>query len=258
MAATNQPGSANRIKSTDTMFAILETIQSHDGAGVTEIASELGVSKSTVHSHLSSLLENRCVVKEGTTYHIGLRFLNFGGYARNRNGRYDIIKPEIDGLVEETGESAKMLVEEHGRGIYLYQARGDRAVKTDSHVGTEVYLHCTALGKAILAHLPEERVHEIVDRHGLPEKTPKTITDRNALFDELEAVRSRGYARDDGERIPGIRCIAAPIRMDGGEVLGAMSVSGPTKRLEGERFRTEIPELVCRAARVVEINATYT
>lgn len=257
MGSSQRTGADSGIKSTDTLFAIVETLKERNGAGVTELADELDRSKSTIHSHLKSLEKHRCVVKEGDTYRIGLRFLNFGGYAAQQTDLLEIVQSEVDGLVEETGETSQMIVEEHGRGIYLYQNRGDQAVKTDSHVGTEVYLHCTAVGKAILAHLPEGRVHEIVDRHGLPEKTPETVTDRETLFDELEEIRDRGYAFDDGERIPGIRCVAAPVRTDE-TVIGAMSVSGPTKRMKGDTFRHEIPELVCRAARVVEINATYS
>lgn len=256
MAGTHQHTNDRGIKSTDTLFSILECLQERDGAGVSELATELDLSKSTVHSHLQSLLNHRCVVKDGTTYYIGLRFLNFGGYARKKMDLLEIVKPEIDGLVEETGETSQMIVEEHGRGIYIYQNRGDHAVKTDSHIGTEVYLHCTAVGKSILASLPENEVHEIVDRHGLPTKTPETITDRADLFNDLEEIRERGYAFDDGERIPGIRCVAAPVKTDT-DVIGAMSVSGPTKRMQGDRFREEIPDLVLRAARVVEINATY-
>jgi DNA-binding IclR family transcriptional regulator len=245
------------VKSVETMFDIVETIQRKNGAGVTEIADALDISKSTVHSHLQSLVENRCVVKEGTTYHVGLRFLNFGGYARQRLNLYHILKPEVDALAEETGETAQVMGEEHGRGIYLYQAKGQQAVRTDSHVGTEVYLHCTAVGKALLAHLPRERVQKIVDHHGLPKKTPETIADREALFDRLETVREQGHAFDDGERIDGIRCVAAPIKKEDGGVVGSLSVSGPTKRISGDYFRSELPELVKNAARVIEINVTY-
>lgn len=256
MDSAHRTGPETGIKSTDTLFSILEFLQTCDGAGVTEIAEALNLSKSTVHTHLQSLRAHRCVRKDGTTYRLGLRFLSFGGHACDRTGLLDIVRPEVDGLVEETGETAQMVVEEHGRGIYICQRRGPEAVRTDSHVGTDVSLHCTAAGKAILAYLPEDRVEEIIDRHGLPTRTEGTLTDRNELFDALERVRDRGYAIDDSERIPGIRCVAAPVRSN--DVIGALSVNGPTKRVEGDYFREELPSLVRRAARVVEINATYS
>lgn len=157
----------NGIKAVDTTFTILDVLQERDGTGVTEIANELNKSKSTVHSHLATLEENRYVKKNGDPYEIGLRFLNLGGYDRKQHSLLELIKAEVDSLVEETGETAQMVVEEHGRGVYLYQARGDRAVQTDSYIGTEVYLHCTSVGKAILSCLPKERVKEIVERQGI-------------------------------------------------------------------------------------------
>lgn len=253
----SDPSQSAGVKATDTMFAVLETLRERDGAGVTELADALGLSKSTVHSHLTTLRRNRCVVKDGDTYRVGLRFLSFGGYARTQLGLYDIVKPEVDGLVSETGESAQMVVEEHGRGIYLYQARGERAVRTDSHTGTEVYLHCTAVGKALLAHMDESDVRAVIDRHGLPARTGETTTDPDELFAELAAVCERGYAVDDGERIDGIRCVGVPITTDGGDVIGGLSLTGPTRRMKGERLHETIPDLLTRVARVVEINVTY-
>jgi len=125
---------------------------------------------------------------------------------------YKIAKPEIDRLAEETGELANLLVEEHGLGSYLHRARGQDAVQVEAHVGTRVYLHSTALGKAILGHMPADRRDEILDRHGLPERTPRTTTEREELLAELETVREQGYAFDNGERFGGasLCCRAGP------------------------------------------------
>jgi DNA-binding IclR family transcriptional regulator len=122
----------------------------------------------------------------------------------------------------------------------------------------QVHLHCTALGKAILAYLPEERVREIIDTHGLPERTDATITDEEELFDELEGIRDRGYARDMEERVAGLLCVAAPIRNLDGDPLGAISVSGPTSRMKGERFDEEVPEELTSTANVIELNLNYS
>jgi DNA-binding IclR family transcriptional regulator len=121
-----------------------------------------------------------------------------------------------------------------------------------------VGLHCTSLGKAILAYLPEERVDEIVDRWGLPARTADTITTREELDAELERIRERGYAQDNGERLSGLRCVAAPITDTDGVAIGAVSVAGPTSRMKGERFESEIPERVQSVANVTEINLTYS
>lgn len=244
------------IKATERSMAILEEIRRRDGAGVTELADHFGFSKSTVHDHLRTLEGAKYLVRDGDEYSVGLRFLDLGGHARGRQELYEVSREEIDDLVDETGEAAKIAVEEHGRGVYLYQSRGENAVRTDSHVGTRVYLHCCGIGKAILAHLPEERVTEIIDEYGLPRWTKYTITDEDELFDELETIRDRGVAIDNEERIRGLRCVATPVMRDE-EVIGAISVSGPTKRLDEDDIDRKI-DLVRDTARVIELNAKYS
>lgn len=238
-------------------FRLLEAIKERDGARVTELATALDMGKSTVHNHLSTLREDEFVVREGTEYRLGLRFLEFGGYVRNRQELYRVAEPEIDRLAEQTGEMASLVTEEHGLGVSLQRSKGSQAVALDTHAGYRCPLHVTAHGKAILAHLPEERVREILDRHGLAARTPETITDEAALFDHLEAVRSQGYSLDDEERMTGLRCVGAPIVADG-TVEGAISVSAPTGRMRDDRFTDEMPDLVRSTANVIELNLTHT
>lgn len=252
------PTARNPIKSTQTTFRILEALMELDGAGVTAVADHLGLPKSNVHNYLSTLEEEEYVVRRGTTFHVGIRFLELGAHARNRRDLYEIARPEMDKIADEEGELVNLLVEEHGRGTYIYRVAGDDAVQVDAHVGTRVHLHCTALGKAILAHLPEERVDEIVTRHGLPAVTDDTITDRDELRETLADVRERGIAFDREERVEGLRCAAAPICSNTGRVLGALSISGPTTRIQDERLEEEIPSLLERATNVIELNITYS
>lgn len=258
MTTPDRPGGGKTIQSTDTAFTIIEHLSETEDAGVTEIADAVGVSKSTAHNHLKTLEQREYVKKaDEDRYVLGYRFLTLGGKARQRSDLFSVAKPEINWLVEETGESSCVATEEYGHLVYLYQARGERAVTTDSHTGTRVLPHCTGLGKSMLAHYSEDRVEEIIDHQGLPELTENTITTREALYEELESIRETGYAFDDEERIDGWRCVAAPIK-DGDDVCGALSVSGPAKRFQGEWYHDDLPELVRRAVKVVEINLTYS
>lgn len=250
--ATEQ--SENTIEAVERTVKILEALRELDGAGVTELTDYLGMAKATVYTHLATLRECEFVVKNGSEYHISLRFLGFGEYARQQTKIYQVMQDEVDMLAEESGEAAQFMIEEHGRGVYLYKRESPRAIKTASHIGLRCPLHCTALGKSMLSHFPDERVEEIIDCHGLPKQTQNTITDRDELFAELEEIRERGYAFDNEEIQPGLRCVAAPIVDYSGGMLGAISVSGPTSRLKGDRFREEIPEMVMNAANVIEIN----
>lgn len=254
------PDNASRVpvKSVETTLRILETLQNTPAMTVTEIASELGVAKSTAHSHIQTLERRSYVNRNGDTYRLGHRCLSLGGHVQVSERLYHASKDEVDELAEETGEQSQILVEQSGRGTYLYQSRSDRAIPTDSHIGTRVYLHCTAMGKAILAKLPRERVLEIIDQHGLPARSSNTITTPDALFDELDQIRETGISYDDGERIEGMRCVAAPILTEEGDVEGAISVSGPSKRIKHEVYRETLPELVSRTARTIEIKARYS
>lgn len=237
---------------------LVEGLRELGGAGVTELADYVDMPKSNVHNYLTTLREMDYVVKEQDQYHVGLRFLELGSHARDRKEIYRIAKPELETIADETGELVNLLVEEHGLGTYLARVRGEQAVEVEAHVGTRVYLHSTALGKAILAHLPESRVESIIDQHGLPERTDQTTTDRDELYDQLDTVRSRGYAIDDEERLKGLRCVAAPILSIDERVLGAISVSGPSQRLQGDRLEETLPERVLKAVNVIELNVTYS
>lgn len=250
--------SKKTIKSGVKMLAIIEGLKDLEGARVTELADHLGMTKATVHHHLSTLEQEEYVVKENKTYYTGLRFLELGERARDRLKIHKVAQPEIEKLAAKTGELANVAVEEHGWAVYLYRARGEDAVHLDTYTGKRVLPHCTGLGKAMIAQYDEERVDGIIERFGLPANTEHTITNRDQLFEELEEVRRTGIAFDREEAFSGLRCVAAPIVDDSGNAVGAISVSGPTSRMKGERFKEEIPEIIDRAANVIELNITYS
>ena len=248
--------SGRRVQAVQISCSILEALREMDGAGVSELADRLDRSKATIHSHLATLVDNEFVVKHDDSYEISLRFVDIGEYAKNQIDIYEVAKDEVDRLAEETGEVAQFMVEEHGRGVYLHKSSGENAIQTASYTGNRKDLHCTALGKAILSQLPAERVDEIIDRHGLPQRTENTVSSREELFDALETIRDQGVAFDDEEILQGLRCIAAPIQHPTGDIHGAISISGPTSRFKGDRFHEELPEVVKGAANVIEVNAT--
>lgn len=253
-----QPDGTMPVKSVDTSAKIVEGLRRLDGAGVTELADELDIAKSTVHDHLETLVTLGFVVKRDGGYHIGLRYLDIGGWARQRMPLYDIARPEIAELASQTGELANLVVEEHGNVVYLATEKGENAVNIDTYVGKREYLHSTAVGKAILAHTPMDRIDQIIDTHDMAAETPNTITDRTELDEQLEAIRSRGVAFDLEENSKGLKCVASPVVGPEDDVLGAVSVSGPTTRFQGEWFDERLPELVKQISNVIEINVTYS
>ena len=163
----------------------------------------------------------------------------------------------VDELSEETGERAQFVVEEHGYVRYVHTAAGDHAVYTDSGLGKGVGMHTTAAGKAILSRYPESAVRALLERRGLPPATENTITDEDALFEELAAIRERGVSFDDDEWIVGLRAVGVPVCGPDDDVLGALTVAGPTRRLKGPWFEEEIPDLLLGMANELELKIAY-
>lgn len=246
------------ISSIATAFKILDVLGERECAGPTEIAEVLDVSQSTVHRHLVTLVDVGIVRKKGAEYRVSMRLLEQGAKARLQYEFYPLAKPVVDDLVRRTNEAAAIAVAE-GHLTYIYQSRCQQEMKYDLSLGQPYAdFHCSAAGKALLAAMPPERAHEVLDRQGLPQCTPNTITDRDALFDELARVRERGVALDDEERLDGVRAVGTTIEnRESGETLGAISVFGPSIRFDGETFREELPTVIERTASLVELNLRY-
>jgi len=204
-----------------------------------------------------TLADHDFVSKQGETYELSHLFLTLGEFIRHESVMYRYGRKQVEQLSEDTGEYAHLTVEHNGLGVNVFKTRGRVALGEEfqnERLQKPDFLHYSATGKSILAHLPEERVDAIIDEHGLPERTEQRITDSDALYEELETVREQGYARNDGEEVRGIRAVGAPILTEDRTVLGAVSVSGPESRLEGERFESQLPSTVMSAANVIEIN----
>jgi len=245
------------IQSVGTTFELLMELQERENAGVTELADSLGVAKSTVHNHLATLQAYEYVVLEDDEYRLGARFLDHGGDAGTTLPGHELIKKKIQEVADQTGELVQYLVEEHGRGVFVFREAGSQAVRTKTRLGKRVYLHHVSAGKALLAHMPKERTNKIINRHGLSTKTSQTITDREVLYQELEEIRARGYVFDEEEHIEGLYSLGVPIMLDETEPIGAMSIAGPPHRIKDQTKKTEFVQLLRGIADEIKLNLTY-
>jgi DNA-binding IclR family transcriptional regulator len=246
------------LQTTTTSLAVVETLRRMDGARVTELADEMGLAPSTVHAHLSTLVDAEYVVKTGDVYDLSLQFLSLGDYVRTRRKPYRIAESYTEQLADETECRAVFAVEENGRGVYMYTFSGEHAVWTYSTVGKRFHLHQTAAGKAILSRLPEDRVREIAAAWELPAATANTITDVDVLLEELAAVRDRGVSFNREEQLDGVKAVGVPVNGSDGRVVGAFSVASPANRLTDERFQTELPEILLGVANEFELENSLT
>lgn len=237
---------------------IIEHLRHTDGATLSDIATAVDLSPGSVHTYLATLQSIGYVVKSDREYRLGPEFVTLGEYVRNHSRLYQAAKSEVDKLAERTEEVVHLIVEHRGRGIALYERLGEEAVGSEYHRNlrqrAHQHLHCTASGKAILAHLPEERLIEVLDEHGLAARTPNTITSRERLFDELARIREQGHALNDEEEVVGIVAVGAPVMDRNDEVLGSIAISAPKTRMEQEPYRSDVIEMIQRAANVCEVN----
>lgn len=249
-------GDTNTIKSVGTSLRIVESLRELNGARVSEVAEALDMPASTVHSHFSTLREHGFVTKTGDIYHLGMKFLSLGEHIRSRSDAYQLAKIKVRQIADETDLRTHFIVEADGEGWYLYSISRD--IKAYASVGKTAPLHATAGGKAILSELPRVRVEAIIDEHGLPRFTSETITDADELFDTLETARERGYTYNLEEHLNGICALGTPVVTESGDVVGAISVSGPVHQLRGERLETELPKLILGVSNELELNITYS
>lgn len=248
----------NTVQAAKRALHILGAIHELSGASPTEIAEYLDYSRTSVYKYINTLEEERYIVRdEENNYQVGLKPLSLGVAARRRREVYEAAKPQIESLAEQSKETANLLVEEHGQGFFLYRSNSQHPVNLGVNAGQEVYLHATATGKVILANLPRKCVDEILDHHGLPKMTEETITCEDVLFNELREIRERGWAYDDEEYRTGLRCVGVAILDAEERVIGAISISGASSRLESSRFTEEVPEILFNAKNIIELNVAY-
>ncbi|MEY7851726.1 IclR family transcriptional regulator [Natrarchaeobius sp. A-rgal3] len=248
----------NEVQTTHTAFDILELLKRTDGAGLSTVASELDIAKSTAHRHLSTLLERNYVVKEGDEFLVSLKFLEFGSYASKRKPGYDLATELVDQLAAETGEHVQLFVEEHGKAVYLYGQAGKQAVQSSPLLGKKLPLHATAAGKSILARLSDSRIQEIIEQHGLPALTENTITNEKRLWEEIRTVREQNYSLNREEDHANLCAVGVPIRKGENGIFAAVSISGPTRRMQGDRLENELPTYLLGRANELELNIQFS
>jgi DNA-binding IclR family transcriptional regulator len=214
--------------------------------GISELARGIGLPKATTHRLLASLRKREFVTHDAATrrYRLGMRLGELGAVAGASMTWLVEAKPELEALAHEAGETVHLAVLEDDQVLYVDKVESDRSLRMPSQVGRRLPAHCTGVGKALIAFIPEVRLMAIIDRRGLPRFTAHTITDPVKLRAELEVVREVGYATDNEEIEDGLRCIAAPVRDQNGNVIAAISIAGPSSRLPDR-------VIAARAARVM-------
>jgi DNA-binding IclR family transcriptional regulator len=208
-----------------------------------EISEEISLSPSTTFRLLSTLTYHRFVKRDEKTasYRLGLACLTLARGFQDSNDLRTVALPELEILRDITKETVHLAILDNMEVIYIEKLPGLHAIGLmSSRVGGRSPIHCTGLGKMFLANLKPEQVLAYIKSNGLPGFTDTTITNPDHLIKHLEQIRQQGYAFDQGEHEPDVRCIAAPIYNSDGRVIAALSVSGPAIRFDPLEEQTDL------------------
>jgi DNA-binding IclR family transcriptional regulator len=243
----DQPGT---VQSVDRALTILEVLARDGEAGVTDIAGELGVHKSTAFRLLATLETHRLVEQDGDRgrYRLGVGNLRLAGATTARLDLVQEARPVCRQLAADTGETVNITVRSETSALYLDQVAGSSALQSHNWVGQHIPLHATSNGKVLVSELDDATLKRAVRE--LPRYTTHTVTTLAKLRAELAVVREQGYAVAVDELETGLTAAAAPIRNAHGDVIASMSVSGPSFRLGGERLEHTVPLLLAAALEV--------
>lgn len=260
--ATHEP-EGKKIKSVDTAFETIEYLDAVGGAPLSEIVDHIGRSRSTTYYYLKTLQARRYVSKEDDEYRVGLRFLNLGSRTLERTDLHGIGEQEADVLATQRQGVAHIVATTPEKAVVIFQTGDGQREQLEFRMGTEIGLHASAYGKAILANLPEDAQSTYITRD-LESCTDRTITSAEGLIEELDSVRELGFAYSENEYREGCCSIAAPIFRGASDVvvgaIGLTKQSGeiedPTEQYKAQRFMEDLPWQIQRTARAISDRLT--
>ena len=205
---------------------------------VAEVAEQVGADRATAYRMLMTLVQAGYVRRDegAKLYRLSFKVLSLARHLVSEDERASQILSTLRRISEETGETVHYSALDRDAAVLLFRAKGTQRVAVDFQIGDRSPLHCTSIGKVLLAYLDAPAVETILAA-GLPQVAPNTITDPDALRAELAAVRAQGYAFDDLEFAPDMRCVAVPVFENGGAVPGGIAISGPSSRFDHRKAR---------------------
>lgn len=238
---SGKPRSSGGVQSIERAFTILETLATGGGVmGLSALAAESALPLPTIHRLVRTLVDLGYMRQEPSRqYALGPRILLLAESASSMLS--SVARPHLAQLVDDLGETANLASLDGDEIVYIAQVPSRHSMRMFTEVGRHVLPHCTAVGKAIMSHMPPGQVRELLRRTGMPRHTEHTITDPDEFARQLREAAAQGYAMDDGEQELGVRCVA--VAVPGTRSHLAVSVSGPAGRMTPETVRRAVPLL---------------
>lgn len=242
-----------KVNAVERALLLLEAMAQAGGPiSITELAKKTGLTPGTVHRLLYTMMQRGFVEQNeaDNRYKLGLKVFQLGNMAAHFKDLYSAARPVMEELQQKYNETVNLATLDGSEVVYVDQVESTNivVVRMFARKGSRGSAHCTAVGKVLLAGLPEEQLEKTVSSMALEKYTNETITDPQVLMKEIQRVRRDGYALDMEEREEGVRCIAAPVKDYEGKVVAAISISGPTSRITTHFIKNELTDAVKEAA----------
>ena len=251
------PKPKNLVQTIERTAHILDIIGRHShGLSLGDLAKKANLPKGTAHRLVNSLAYFDFIRQDPTTknYQLGFKLVDLGNLLLSQIDLRSEARPFLIHLSEAIQETSHLVVLDGDKALYIDKVdlyTKSSGLQMISRLGSRIDLHCSSVGKVLLAHMEAHQAEAIISRTGLPGRTANTITDPTRLMRHVAVIRKKGYAIDDEENEEGIRCVAAPIRNGSGRVEAAMSISGPMTRITKERIQTDLKDRICTTAGLV-------
>lgn len=243
-------GDVHLIQSVSRAIAILRCFDGVQELGVTDVSKRLGLHKSTTAGIMNTLKAENFLDQNEITgkYRLGLDLFRLAAGARLELN--EICEPFLDELVKTTGETVNLAVRDDTQIVYVSKKESPHSMRISTSVGTRLPIYCTAIGKVMLAYMSREKALETLNISDLKPYTTNTITDMDKLLASLDDIRRIGVACDMEELEYGLICMGAPIQDHNGNVIAAISVSGPVTRMQQDK-RENISKQILAASKAI-------
>ncbi|MEC1715027.1 IclR family transcriptional regulator [Schinkia azotoformans] len=247
------------IQSVDRALKILDLFNEYETElKITEISEKMNLHKSTVHSLLKTLQAHRYIEQdqESGKYRLGMKLFERGNLVVQTIDIATVAKPHLNTISKETQQTVHLVILDGKEGVYIDKVEGVTTSSLYSRIGRRIPIHCSAVGKALVAYKASGELDSLLENYDFEKRTEYTITDKEAYLRELAEVREQGYAHDNQENEQGVNCVAIPIQNYAGDVVAAMSISSPVMRYNDEEMSKHI-SILKREAGIISKKLGY-
>ena len=242
-----QGGKPTAVRALDRGLSILETLsQQAGGLTLAQVSRQTKLPPATAYRLLETLRTRGFIAyqPERGIYSVGIRAFQVGGSFLTDLPLHELARPPMQALCEEINENINLAIRDGNEVVYIAQLQGTHSLRMFTQVGARAPLHCTGVGKVLMAAMSDVQITDLLGPGPYQKFTEKTLVSRRSLIQAVRQVREQGYTVDDEERQAGVFCVTAPVRDHHGEIAAAVSISAPLQRMAGKTRKQRLVQVL--------------